>query len=181
MDSATMSAYLTLCAAALTLACGCGGDDDGAAPCAPDEFDENCEVIDCHQAELCEVDCPGGAFCPDIDCTDADECILDCSGGSLCALDCDGAATCDMTCSGGSDCELDCGGALDCTAACTGGSPCLIDCEGAEGCDFVECSGGSGAVECEGDFLACNRDCPACGDGVCDWLVEDSVSCGDDC
>jgi len=165
---------------AVLFASACGGDDDHV--CAPDQTGETCDVIDCHAADACDVTCPAGSVCAEVDCTDAAECTLDCSGGAICdVIDCRGADVCHATCSGGSMCDLDCDGAGDCTASCSGNSPCLLDCGDAEICDFVECSGGSGVVECLGGILACNRDCPGCGDGICDSLFEDHDSCGEDC
>lgn len=159
----------------------CGGDDDAGA-CHPDTFDDSCDVIDCHDVELCDVECPGGTTCPDVDCSGADQCLLECSGGTACdVVDCSDALLCDVTCSGGALCNVDCEGAAECVATCSGGGPCLLLCAAADECDFADCSGGSGVVECDDGILACNRDCPSCGDGVCDLLLEDPATCSEDC
>src|SRR5262245_18568499 len=189
----------------LWIACGiasCGGGGGGQSKCPPNEFG-TCDVVDCHAAQSCQGDCPGGV-CGDVDCTEAGDCAVNCSGAAhcgkvagteagTCSLDCSGGSSCDLvtckgvdscavTCSGGSSCDIDCTNAKSCEEIkCSGGSPCLLVCAGAAGCGFAECSGGSGMAECPDGILVCNRECPKCGDGVCDGALESCDSCKDDC
>jgi hypothetical protein len=168
--------------AALLPLVACGDDDEEEFLCGPDNFDFDCASIDCHAVDTCDVECPDAVVCPAIDCVDALECAVDCSDGAICDIvDCRGAADCSADCSDGSICSIDCDGAGSCRADCSGDSPCLLFCGNAGFCDFDECSGGSGVVECPDGFLACNRDCPACGDGFCDLLFEDASTCPEDC
>jgi hypothetical protein len=46
---------------------------------------------------------------------------------------------------------------------------------------FTECSGGSGQKTCPNDVIVCNRECPKCGDGICDRVIETNGSCPGDC
>jgi hypothetical protein len=63
---------------------------------------------------------------------------------------------------------------------CDGAADCLLVCTGANNCAFSSCSG-SGAVSCADDVLVCHRECPSCGDGVCDQLLELPGDCEEDC
>lgn len=83
-------------------------------------------------------------------------------------------------CGNGASCAIDCTNANNCDEIeCPSGAECVMLCTGANNCTFDVCPGG--ATSCPDAVVVCNRDCPSCGDGVCDVGLESAESCAQDC
>ena len=148
----------------------------------------------------CTPNCSGGARCGVVACSDRTACCAQCSTGSRCDyIDCRNVTDCEVDCSGGSSCGVACGGTT-CEVDCSGGSACLILRTGGLLPIFTGCgdAGGGGiscagdplantlpvynVLECPGNMIVCNRQCPRCGDGICDPLAGETCrNCPSDC
>jgi hypothetical protein len=134
----------------------------------------------CPVTATCGWKCADGAFCSAKDCRDADACSVECGKGATCdTVDCRGG-TCSGKCDEGSSCTFDCAGAEQCDdLECKGDAECLLNCADSASCGFKTCGA---PTDCGRGLLACNRACPACGDGVCEPAAgERAATCPEDC
>jgi hypothetical protein len=149
---------------------------------------ENCAVecdafglclATCESGSDCEVSCSGLALCG-VDCTDTNTCATSCTGDADClSVDCAGANNCTVDCADTAFCSVDCTDANNCDhVTCREDAECLLVCTGANNCEFETCEN---PTSCADDVIACNRECPSCGDGLCEAPLEFVEECPVDC
>ncbi len=172
--------------------CGFTCPDDGYCPEVDCSSSGNCDaecpgsaecfLLNCQDSGYCDLQCSSDVLCQNVDCSNSGSCDVACTGSSNCPhIRCVGTGECDVECSGDVDCGVNCTGAGSCWSACTGSSRCLLDCSESNDCGFSEC-GEWGEMSCPDGVIVCNRECPTCGDGMCERVAgEQCKTCSEDC